>query len=138
MLETSEPIQRRMCELYGAGKTLRGVIAETGGSVASARNALLRRGLERRARGPKRKPMFDIVIMRAHGMRLLDIAGVIGVGSSAAVCLRLQRIEADASIARLTALSPPQLAAYRTALDEDRLTHPDALEIALEYEDAQP
>lgn len=92
---------------------------------------LARAGVPRRHSASIRKSIFEMVYMRAHGLTFRNIADRYGV-IPCAIHHRLKRAGA-LDCADLLDLTPIQLEVYRRALDEDRLNHADAMEIASEY-----
>lgn len=79
--------------------------------------------------------MFDMIMRRARGEKLLSIAVAEGV-SRPAVSFRFQVVGVQpryCDLSPLLKLSNRQLNAYKEALDTDGLQHADALEIAMEY-----
>ncbi len=124
---------RRAVRLYVEGASLAAAGLATGMTHAGVRKHLVKAGVERRYAGGRRKPAFDLVMMRANGLSLRAVSRRIGVGAGS-ISERLGRLEARGDLSVLLRLTPLQIEAYRSALDDDRLPHPDALDLALEYE----
>ena len=123
-----------VANLYTAGLSLRQIGESYRCSQTAIWAQLRRNGVERRQGSTPRAPMYDIVMARARGETLLTIATSLGTGKSA-VCNRLRKIGAPRDLAVLLTLSLAQLNEYREALDVDRLSHADALELALEIKE---
>lgn len=122
---------RSVVAAYLAGEHITRIGPRFGMTPQNVSLRLKKEGVETRPPS-RRKPMFAIVMARAAGLTLAEIAAREGVWPNA-IFKRLAHIEA-ANVRCLRKLTGAQLAAYREALDDDRLPHPDALEIALEIE----
>lgn len=123
-----------VANLYTAGLSLRQIGHRFGVSNTAIMQQLRKANVERRPYQTLRKPMFEIVMALARGKTQTAIAKDIGSWQSA-LCKRLRKIGAPRDLSVLLTLSPAQLNEYREALDVDRLSHADALELALEIEE---
>lgn len=117
-------------QAYQSGATLEDLGRDFGVSHVTVWFWLKALGVRFRVRGKLRKPMFELVYLRAHGAGYGEIGARYGLTYQ---CIRaqLKAIGAQHPVDLLD-LNDRQLAAYREALDVDRLSHPDAMDIAKE------
>ncbi|MDY8108275.1 hypothetical protein U0C82_03810 [Fulvimarina sp. 2208YS6-2-32] len=117
---------------YASGKSMRALAARYEMSVPGIRNVLISGNAKIRDNRRLRQPMFEIVMARANNHLLREIATDMGVVPSQISNL-LRSIGADQmSVKAVKRLKPNQVEVYRAALDEDHLSHADALDVARE------
>lgn len=117
--------------------TMRRIAERFGVSVPAVSAALRRRQVETRLGGwqEARYLRMPMVMMLVGGASQAAVARHYGI-SPPALCYRLQTMEATTPTLRreVPPLTPAQLEVYAEMLDgRAQLTHPDAIELALEY-----
>ena len=121
-----------ICHAYEAGASLRDLGERFGLTQPRIAQILRDNRVDVRPAIRIRKPMFEIVLARADNELLRDIAAREGC-TAPSISDRLKRIGAtEKNVKAIKRLKPHQLEAYRAALDDFRLPHADALELARE------
>ncbi|MEC5291556.1 MULTISPECIES: hypothetical protein [unclassified Aurantimonas] len=122
---------RAIVEAYLAGFPLSAVGKQFGITREGVLYHLRKSKIERRPNVRPRFPIFDMVVARARGAALKTIANRHGV-TSAAISARFRHAGVtQRNLAKIRTMNADQLTEYRSAIDEDRLDHMDAIELAL-------
>lgn len=125
---------RKIVSLYEDDKwSISEIAREFGLSFTGAKNVLNLCNVSMRPASTPRKPVIEIVRLRAQGLHWKDIGDRLGLKPNGA-CARFKAVGAtDQNVKRINGFKQSRLDAYENAIDKDKLSHQDAMEIALEF-----